>query len=82
MYYIYVIQNENKKKYVGYTKDLKRRISEHNKGYNRSTKNEKWELVYYEAFKNETDARDRELKLKQRGYAKRQLFERIKKSLS
>ncbi|MFA4818460.1 MAG: GIY-YIG nuclease family protein [Patescibacteria group bacterium] len=44
--------------YIGYTNNLKKRFSEHNKGINRSTKGKRpWKLVYYEACINETDAK-------------------------
>ncbi len=56
--------------YVGYTKDLKRRVYEH-------SKNIKVELRYYEAYKNEESARIRERKLKQYGSAWRALKKRI-----
>jgi len=53
---------------------LRRRIEEH--------KRKDSELVYYEAYKNEKDAREREKKLKQRGQTIRRLKERLKNSLS
>lgn len=74
MYYVYVIRNKQENiTYIGYTSDLQRRIKEH--------KHKKPELVYYEAYKNELDARERERKLKQRGQAVRFLKHRIKNSL-
>ena len=74
MYYAYVIRNRlTRETYIGYTDDLRRRIKEH--------KGKQPELIYYEAYKSEKDARNRERKLKQRGQAVRQLKERIKHSL-
>jgi len=81
MYYVYVLKSGDKF-YVGYTSDLKRRVSEHNSGINRSTRGRKWRLIYYEAYLSEKDARDRERKLKQRGQSKRRLFERIPDSIA
>ncbi len=81
MYYVYVIKSGDKR-YIGYTNNLKRRIEEHNRGENRSTRGRKWELIYYEAYKSEDDARERERKLKQRGRSRQILYERIKRSLS
>lgn len=64
--YVYVLTSlKSDQKYVGFTHDLKKRVAEHNKGLNRSTKvYAPWELIYYEAHKNETDARRREDYLK------------------
>ncbi len=74
MYFVYFIKNKNKDTtYIGYTNNLKRRLTEH------ESKNPV--LVYYEAYKSEKDARDRENKLKQRGYSVRWLKQRIKHSL-
>ena len=81
MYYVYVIRL-GERKYIGYTRDLRRRMGEHNRGENRSTRGRKWELVYYEAYRDESDARERERKLKQRGRSRQILYERIKRSMS
>ena len=83
MYYVYVIQSiaERERFYLGSTTNLKRRIEEHNRGKTQSTKAHQWQLVYYEAYMNESAARKREHKLKQDGRAKRFLMQRIKDSL-
>ena len=81
MYYVYVICNQDGKVYVGYTADLRRRIKEHKSGGNISTRNQSWELVYYEAYLSREDALQRERKLKQRGQAKRYLKGRVQQSL-
>lgn len=75
MYFVYVLKNsENRKLYYGYTNDLQRRLSEHKE-------NGAWELVYYEAYKSEFDARKRERNLKEYGQAlsapKRRLMESL-----
>lgn len=79
MYYFYILQSKlNKEIYMGSTNNLKRRVIEHNKGLELSTKKYKpWELIYYEAFLFEDLARQREQKLKQHGNTKRHLFKRI-----
>ena len=74
MFYVYLIKNHTEGiTYIGYTNDLKRRIQEH--------KAKKPEVIYYEAYKAERDARKREMKLKQRGQTVRRLKERLKYSL-
>jgi putative endonuclease len=75
VYYVYILKNQTKSKiYIGYTDDLKRRIKEH--------KHKNLELVYYEVYKSEKDARLREMKLKQHGQTKRRLKERLRHSLT
>ena len=66
MFYVYILQSrKNKELYIGYTADLKRRILEHNQGLNFSTKRYiPWEIIYYEACKEESDAKRREKYLK------------------
>ena len=81
MYYVYVIKNGGGELYYGYTLDLKKRLAQHKRGENVSTKGCEWTLVYYEAFRSEEDARERERKLKLHGQAKRWLRERIERSL-
>ena len=51
--------------YVGLTNDLDRRLNEHNKGENRSTKAYKpFALIYKEQFNSRVEARAREKYLK------------------
>jgi len=66
MYYNYILlSKKDNKRYIGYTKDLKRRLKEHNDGKNKSTKFRKpLTLIYYEACLNEKDAIKREKYLK------------------
>ena len=74
MYYVYLVKNlKSGQTYIGSTNDLKRRLREHHK--------KKPGLIYYEAYKDERDAREREGKLKQRGQTVRRLKERLKYSL-
>ncbi len=68
MFYVYLIKDKNNKLYFGYTSDLKKRLQNHKLGHTRTTKIMKdIELYYYEAYKNEVQARQREKKLKQYG---------------
>ncbi len=62
MYYVYILRSsKDKKLYIGYTNNLRRRILEHNDGKVRST-NERQEmcLIYYEALIEKSDAKRRE----------------------
>ena len=83
MVYVYVLKSlKDEELYIGSTNDLKRRIQEHQNGKSFSTRLRRpFELVYYEAYKNEKDAREREQALKLRGNARRFLKERISRSL-
>ncbi|OGZ96777.1 MAG: hypothetical protein A3J10_02380 [Candidatus Sungbacteria bacterium RIFCSPLOWO2_02_FULL_54_10] len=83
MFYTYLIKSKKDGElYIGSTDNLRRRFQEHNKGLNRSTKYRiPFELVYYEAYKSEKDARDREHNLKLRTNALNQLKRIITKSL-
>ena len=62
MYYAYVLQSlKDGKLYIGFTKDLKRRMQEHKSGGSVSTKKRlPFRLVFYEAFVSEGDAKRRE----------------------
>lgn len=66
MDYVYLLHSKkNNKIYKGSTADLKKRLGQHNKGQVSSTKlGVPWELIYYEAFSNKTDALREELFLK------------------
>ena len=80
MFYVYLLESEKgSNRYIGYTKDLKRRLEEHNKGLNFSTKPFRpWKCIYYEACIDNDDALRREgyLKTTQGGrFLKRRLKE-------
>ncbi len=67
MYYVYLLENEEDRSwYTGFTHDLKRRVADHNAGLGGKTtsKNRKWNLIYYEAYANKQDAIGREVFLK------------------
>lgn len=62
LYYIYAIKSElDSRIYVGFTKDLHKRIDEHNQDSTKSTKGFKpWKLIYSEKVNSRTKARERE----------------------
>ncbi|MDD5693254.1 MAG: GIY-YIG nuclease family protein [Patescibacteria group bacterium] len=67
MYHVYILRsNKNKKTYVGFTsKQVEVRLSQHNIGSNKwTTENGPFELIYYEAYHCDKDARAREKFLK------------------
>ena len=62
MYYTYVLHSlKDRKFYIGFTQDLKRRLEEHEKGLVESTKHRRpLKLIYYEACLDRSDATHRE----------------------
>lgn len=66
MYYIYLIRSKRSGKiYTGYSTDLKRRIREHlHKSNHTTARFGDIKLIYYEAFIEERDAKERETYLK------------------
>ena len=83
MYYTYIMQSKKDKHfYTGCTDNLRKRFSEHKEGLNFSTKGiGPFELIYYEACHNKSDAYAREKFLKS-GPGKRYLKNRLKRFLS
>jgi putative endonuclease len=83
MYFVYIIKSRKTDDiYIGFTNNLKRRIEEHNKKDSFSTKTQTpWELIYFEGYKSEKDAKLREKGLKYFGKALGQLKRRIENSL-
>jgi putative endonuclease len=84
MYYVYLIKSKKVDNwvYTGSTNDLKKRLALHNGGHVVSTKNHRpYELVYYESYLSEKDARKREKTLKMRANSLRQLKRRLTESL-
>lgn len=78
MYYVYILKSQKDNHlYVGFSKNLRQRIIEHNKGRVVSTKCRlPIDLIYYEAFKYEIDARKQELFYKT-GQGRRILKQRL-----
>ena len=66
MQYVYILKSsKDQRYYIGCTKDLIRRFTEHNKGQNESTKNGcPWELVCYRLFNSQAQAYIEEKRIK------------------
>jgi putative endonuclease len=64
--YVYLLRSlKTTKFYIGWTVDVKRRLYQHNQGKTLSTKAYcPWELIGYESFSNNEDAKHREKILK------------------
>lgn len=78
MYYTYVLRSrKDSELYIGFCSDLRRRLSEHNKGQVQATCTRiPFDLVYYEACSNEKKAISREKYFKT-GFGRRFLKIRI-----
>ena len=83
MFFVYMLKSKRDNSlYVGYTNNLKRRFSEHNNGKGLSTKHKSpFDLIYYEAYRSEGDAKYRESNLKRHAQALKALKERTRNSL-
>ena len=83
MHYVYLIKSKKDNSlYFGNTKDLDKRLNDHNRGSNPSTKKKApFEMIYYEGYKSMEDAIERERKLKNYGSALGHLKRRLKRSL-
>jgi len=62
MFTVYVLKSrKDGKRYIGFTSDLERRLSEHNSGMVKSTRNRKpFDLIYTETFTKKSEAMKRE----------------------
>ncbi|OHA70793.1 MAG: excinuclease ABC subunit C [Candidatus Wildermuthbacteria bacterium RIFCSPHIGHO2_02_FULL_49_9] len=79
MWYVYVLLSKKAQAwYIGSTKNLQKRILNHNEGKDKSTKyGLPWKLIYCEVGLNKNDARARERYLKS-GMGRRYLKNRLK----
>ncbi len=79
MHYVYLIISKNAqsvKSYVGYTINLKKRITLHNKGKGaKSTRGRHWKLVFKKKFKNKSMAMKYEYFLKKNKKLRKQMKE-------
>ena len=62
MYFVYVLRNlTSGRRYTGHTADVTQRVSQHNRGITKSTKNRgQWELLYQEEYVSRSEAMKRE----------------------
>ncbi|OHA90832.1 MAG: hypothetical protein A3F53_00195 [Candidatus Zambryskibacteria bacterium RIFCSPHIGHO2_12_FULL_48_10] len=81
-FYVYILlSKKDNKLYIGFTNNLKRRLTQHAKGEVISTKNRRpFKLIHYEYFINESDARAREVFLKS-GAGHQQIKDKLRKTL-
>jgi putative endonuclease len=83
VYCVYLIKSKsNNKIYIGFTSNLKKRLTQHNENKGGFTKGKgPWNIVYCEFYKSKEDAETREKRLKYFGQALGQLKRRLKNSL-
>jgi len=83
MFYVYILKSQKDNKlYIGYTEDLKRRFLEHRRGRVENTKHRlPIKPVYYEAYVDIDDAKEREKSFKHSGSVYNGLVKRIKRSI-
>jgi len=83
MHYVYLLKSKKTGGYyIGCTKDLRKRIVEHNSGKSTYTKiRAPWEIRYYEAYFSKDDAFQREKQLKKNKSGYRELRKRMAGSL-
>lgn len=79
-YYVYILQSQKDGSlYIGYTSDLKARLKKHNNGENLATRPFRpYKLIFYEAFLNRIDAKNREEYLKS-GYGRKTIKGMLRK---
>ena len=66
-FFVYILKSIEKKSvtYVGYTKDVTKRLSLHNSGKGaKFTRGRKWKVIYKEFFKSKSKAISREYYIK------------------
>ena len=80
-FYVYIIKtikSKIKKSYVGYTNNLKKRLSDHNNSKGaKSTKGHKWELIYKKKFISKSQAMSYEYHLKNNRKLRKEILNKI-----
>ncbi len=79
MHFLYILQSKKDLGYyIGITDNVEKRLTEHNTGKSRSTKNRiPFILKYTETFENKTDARKKEIFLKNNYQARKELLTKL-----
>ncbi|MBU3942957.1 GIY-YIG nuclease family protein [Patescibacteria group bacterium] len=79
MFYTYILESlKDGKLYIGYTNNLRRRFKEHNNGKSFATAHRKpFNLIYYEAYLNKEDAKERE-KFFKTGWGRQYIGKKLK----
>ena len=82
MHFVYVLKRKDGELYIGYTSDLKKRLTEHANGFVKATHSRlPFKLIHYEYFIDNDDAKARERFLKS-GFGRSQLKESLKRTLN
>ena len=79
-YSVYMLKSLGKKKitYVGYTKNLKKRLELHNTGKGaKFTRGKSWEIIYKKFFSSKSDAMSFEYKLKKNRRIRMSILQKI-----
>jgi putative endonuclease len=75
VYMITAVDSERKKTYVGYTKNIKNRLLQHNSGQGaKNTKGFRWKLLYKKKFISKSDAMSYEYKLKKNIKKRKEIY--------
>ena len=75
-FYVYMLKSKSIKPvtYVGYTKNLRKRIILHNSGKGaKFTRGRKWKLIYKETFKSKNEAISREYYIKKNKHLRKKI---------
>lgn len=75
MYYVYLVKQPNRRIYIGFSTDLRKRVKVH------QVRKRILGLIYYEAYQDKKDAIEREKQLKQYKSAWGHLKKRILRSI-
>ena len=82
VFYVYMlktIESKRKKTYVGYTNNLKSRLSKHNSSSGaKSTRGHKWIIIYKKEFTSKSKAMSFEYKLKKDRLERKKILNSIK----